>query len=123
MCARNVFLCGTDGRAVKVGGFGIADFAAPNEEVDVTRWTAQESLRSQSQLHYASKCDVWSFGCTMWEIATLGKTEWNPSLHICSLNLEGVISKERFGRPPAMSIIIKIPCAQHSPLCRPSINS
>ena len=74
LCARNVFLCGTNGRAVKVGGFGIADFAPPNEEVDATRWTAQESLRSQSQLHYASKCDVWSFGCTMWEIATLGKT-------------------------------------------------
>ena len=74
LCARNVFLCGTNGRAVKVGGFGIADFAPPNEEVDATRWTAQESLRSrsQSQLHYASKCDVWSFGCTMWEIATLG---------------------------------------------------
>ena len=74
LCARNVFLCGTNGRAVKVGGFGIADFAPPNEEIDVTRWTAQESLRSrsQSQLHYASKCDVWSFGCTMWEIATLG---------------------------------------------------
>ena len=76
LCARNVFLCGTNGRSVKVGGFGIADFAPSNEEVDVTRWTAQESLRwsrSQSQLHYASKCDVWSFGCTMWEIATLGK--------------------------------------------------
>ena len=77
LCARNVFLCGTNGRAVKVGGFGIADFAPPNEEIDVTRWTAQESLRSQSQLHYASKCDVWSFGCTMWEIATLGKKDFH----------------------------------------------
>ena len=73
MCARNVFLCGANGRSVKVGGFGIADFAPPNEEIDCTRWTAQEALRSHYK-HYASKCDVWSFGCTMWEVATLGKT-------------------------------------------------
>ena len=72
MCARNVFLCGTNGRSVRVGGFGIADFSPPHEEIDSTRWTAQEALRSHYK-HYASKCDVWSFGCTMWEVATLGK--------------------------------------------------
>ncbi len=73
LCARNVFLS-PDGASVKVGGFGISDYSKPNEDMDHTRWTAQEVIGGgqASSKYYASKCDVWSFGCTLWEIATLG---------------------------------------------------
>ena len=36
----------------------------------MTRWTANEALRSNN---YTPKCDVWSLGCLLWEVATLGK--------------------------------------------------
>ena len=71
LCASNVFLsCGVS----KVGGFGISHtspWGKAGKELDLTRWTAQEALRSQS---FVSKCDVWSFGVLIWEAFTLGES-------------------------------------------------
>ena len=66
LCARNVFLCGSE---AKVGGVGLADYSKAGKEIDPLRWTAQEAIKSTM---YASKCDVWSFGILMWEVFTIG---------------------------------------------------
>ena len=59
------------------------DYTNPGQDIDITRWTAQEAYRSRS---YATKCDVWSFGCLMWEIVTLGKTKVSFSLDDRKIN-------------------------------------
>jgi serine/threonine protein kinase len=41
------------------------------------KWTAPEVFRD---LRYEANSDVWSFGITMWEIFTLGKTDPYPNV-------------------------------------------
>ena len=46
------------------------------ERYDMTRWCANEALRSGGAAS-SSKGDVWSFGCLLWEVATLGATPYS----------------------------------------------
>ena len=69
LCARTVHI--SHGYKPKIFGFGVADFNKRVISLDLTRWRAPESLLKQQ---YSSKSLVWSFGCVLWEIVTLGKT-------------------------------------------------
>ena len=68
LCARNIFLAVDQ---PKIGALGIVDYVTVGQEPDLTRWTAQEALKSQN--YYVWKCDVWSVAVTFWECLTLGK--------------------------------------------------
>ena len=67
LCARNVFIANNE--IPKLGAVGIVDYSKAGLDLDLSRWTAQEALRSSS---YVSKCDIWSYGILLWECATLG---------------------------------------------------
>jgi endothelial-specific receptor tyrosine kinase len=70
LCSRNIFLANDQ---PKIGAVGITSFAKPGQEVDLSRWTAQEAFKSNN---YISKCDVWSLGIVLWECSTLGATPY-----------------------------------------------
>jgi hypothetical protein len=84
LCARLVYLVGLpDGHHLpKIGGFGLADFQRGNERLDPTRWSSPEALLGKkteamlmgsNKTASSSRADIWSFGCLLWEVATLGK--------------------------------------------------
>ncbi|KAJ8281810.1 hypothetical protein COCON_G00043290 [Conger conger] len=82
LAARNCML-GDDLR-VSVADFGLSkkicstDYYRQNAAVRMPiKWMAIESL---SESIYSVKSDVWSFGVTMWEIATRGRTPY-PGVH------------------------------------------
>ena len=67
MSARNIFI--SSGLRPKVFGFGLADYNKRAVSLDFTRWNAPETLLKN---HLSSKSLIWSYGCVMWEIASLG---------------------------------------------------
>jgi len=74
LAARNVLL-GED-RAVKIADFGLLRHMSDSDIYEVKtvkklpiKWTAPEALQTGK---YTSKCDVWSFGVLLWELATMG---------------------------------------------------
>ena len=67
VCARNVLMAGETG--AKLAGFGMSSWARRGEKLDCSRWMASEALMNSQS---GSKCDVWSFGCLLWEMVTLG---------------------------------------------------
>ena len=71
LCAWNIFLAEDQ---PKIGAIGVTTYSRPGQEPDMTRWTAQEALKSQN---YVWKCDVWSLGVVFWECATLGATPFH----------------------------------------------
>ena len=71
LCAWNIFLA--EDRP-KIGALGITNYSRPGQEIDLTRWTAQEALKSEK---YVWKCDVWSLAIVYWECATLGATPYS----------------------------------------------
>lgn len=71
LCARNVVL--VDGIHPKVSGFGLLHYHNDLYVPDYRRWHAVETFRSKVSL---PKSDVWSFGCLMWEVTTLGGTPY-----------------------------------------------
>lgn len=72
LCCRNIVV--NESGIAKVSGFGLSHIRPLHEVPDYTRWTSHEMLR---QTRYNPKADVWSFGCLMWEIFTLGATPYS----------------------------------------------
>ncbi len=64
-----------DGEVIKVADYGLARFtntayiAHPQSQFPV-KWSSPEVIKHRS---YSNKSDVWSFGCLMYEVFTLGK--------------------------------------------------
>ncbi|KAM8898684.1 ephrin type-A receptor 3 isoform 2-T2 [Spinachia spinachia] len=99
LAARNCML-GDDLR-VCVADFGLSkkiyssNYYRQREAIRVPiKWMAMESL---SESVYTSKSDVWSFGVTMWEIVSRGRTPY-PGVHNHEL-LELLLSGHRL-KPP-----------------------
>ncbi|XP_045532166.1 putative tyrosine-protein kinase Wsck [Pieris brassicae] len=76
LCCRNVLV--TDSGVLKVSGFGLSCNRPLHSTPDYTRWTSHEMLR---QTRYNPKADVWSFGCLMWEVFTLGGTPYSQAVN------------------------------------------
>lgn len=71
LCARNILMVGEAG--AKISGFGLSDWQRGGEKIDHTRWKASEALMNKQA---GPKCDVWSLGCLLWEVVTLGGTPY-----------------------------------------------
>ncbi|XP_050687142.1 putative inactive tyrosine-protein kinase Wsck isoform X2 [Eriocheir sinensis] len=71
LCARNIVV--VDGTRPKITGFGLIHYHNDLYVPDYRRWHAVETLRSKVSV---PKSDVWSFGCLMWEVSTLGGTPY-----------------------------------------------
>lgn len=71
MCPFNVRINNKD--QVKVSCFGATPFDDHGKALDLSRWRAPEVQRFQ---HHSDRCDVWAFGCLMWETCTLGATPY-----------------------------------------------
>ncbi|XP_064084928.1 putative inactive tyrosine-protein kinase Wsck [Macrobrachium nipponense] len=71
LCARNIVL--VDGARPKLTGFGLLHYHNDLYVPDYRRWHSVETLRTKVS---APKSDVWSFGCLMWEVVTLGGTPY-----------------------------------------------
>ena len=67
ICARTVLVVG--GERAKLAGLAMSDCQRGGDKLDITRWMANEALRSNN---FTAKCDIWSLGCLLWEMATLG---------------------------------------------------
>lgn len=74
LSCRNIVI-GENG-AAKVSGFGLSHMRPLHETPDYTRWTSHEMLR---QTRFNPKADVWSYGCLMWEVFTIGATPYSHS--------------------------------------------
>ncbi|XP_059047660.1 putative inactive tyrosine-protein kinase Wsck [Achroia grisella] len=72
LCCRNIAI--TANGVTKVAGFGLSHMRPLHETPDYTRWTSHEMLR---QTRFNPKADVWSFGCLVWEVLTLGATPYS----------------------------------------------
>ena len=68
LSARNVYI--SNNLRTKIFGFGLAEYNKRVVSLDFTRWNAPETLLKNQ---YSSKSNVWSYGCVMWEVASLGK--------------------------------------------------
>lgn len=92
LCCRNIVM--GDGMTPKISGFGLSHISPSNEKPDYARWTAQEMFK---QNIYAMKSDVWSFGCLLWEILSLGGTLYG---HVASRDIPMRVIKGM--RPPQL---------------------
>lgn len=72
LCARNVVV--VDGTRPKITGFGLIHYHNDLYVPDYRRWHSVETLHSKVS---TPKSDMWSFGCLMWEVSTLGGTPYS----------------------------------------------
>ncbi|XP_071782213.2 tyrosine-protein kinase receptor TYRO3 [Centroberyx gerrardi] len=122
LAARNCML-GDDLR-VCVADFGLSKKIYSNnyyrQKVAIRvpiKWMAMESL---SESIYTTKSDVWSFGVTMWEIVSRGRTPY-PGVHNHEL-LELLLSGYRLKQPEdcdSKLYGIMRSCWDKEPSCRP----
>ena len=86
---------------LKISDFGLSRIVGQDEVYTLTnhgrlplRWMAMESIFRRQ---FTTASDVWSFGVTIWEICTLGKSKDTMNIKhsfcrevsICSSNREG----------------------------------
>ncbi|XP_067649272.1 uncharacterized protein [Haliotis asinina] len=77
--ARNCLLSSSD--EIKITGFGPCKLEEDGEDTKAAldripvKWTAPECLQSLKEAN--EKSDIWSFGVTMWEIFSMGKTPYD----------------------------------------------
>lgn len=97
LATRNVLVrhCDLLKQHVEVTDFGLAEILTSIHntsgvgQVDVTKfkrkipilWTAIEILETGNRALNSEKTDVWSFGVTVWEIFTLGKTPYSDETY------------------------------------------
>uniref|UniRef100_H3CHW3 receptor protein-tyrosine kinase n=1 Tax=Tetraodon nigroviridis TaxID=99883 RepID=H3CHW3_TETNG len=100
LAARNCML--SDDLRVCVADFGLSKRLLSSSYYRQTsaaclpvKWTALESL---SESVYTTKSDVWSFGVTMWEVVSRGRTPY-PGVQNCEL-LDLLQSGVRLKAPP-----------------------
>ncbi|KAM9827335.1 ephrin type-A receptor 7 [Neosynchiropus ocellatus] len=122
LAARNCML-GDDLR-VCVADFGLSKKIYSNnyyrQKVTIrvpVKWMAMESL---SESVYTTKSDVWSFGVTMWEIVSRGRTPY-PGVHNHEM-LDFLLSGHRLKAPEDCDLQlyeVMCSCWDRDPTCRP----
>eukprot|EP00055_Hartaetosiga_balthica_P005302 m.15374 g.15374 ORF g.15374 m.15374 type:complete len:458 (-) comp4463_c0_seq2:950-2323(-) len=122
LAARNVLVSGED--IAKVADFGLArrstDGAVDLGKLPI-KWTAPEVLRQKVS---TSKSDVWSFGVTMWEIYSFGRSPY-PRMSqkevVDKVVAEGYRMEIPDNCPDAMYKMM-LSCWSLTPLERPTFN-
>lgn len=116
LCARNVVI--VDGTRPKVTGFGLIHYHNDLYVPEYKRWHAVETLRSKLS---SPKSDIWSFGCLMWEVSTLGGT---PYAEVRTEEVAGRVMRGlRLPQPQYVGdelYQLMLNCWQHDPDERPS---
>ncbi|EGD76845.1 TK protein kinase [Salpingoeca rosetta] len=122
LAARNVLISADD--VAKVADFGLARVStagvADPGKLPI-KWTAPEVLRQKVS---TSKSDVWSFGVTVWEIYSFGRTPY-PRMSQKEV-VEKVAKGYRMEKPedcPEVIYEIMQKCWHIEPLQRPTFNS
>ena len=100
------------GHSISLGHLSILLLPSPSLR------TALEAL---TQAKFSTASDIWSYGVTLWEIYSLGRTPWEGLTPIeIRDTLEG---GDRLGRPercPTAIYNIMLTCWERSPQDRPS---
>ena len=124
LAARNV-LVGSHGQVCKVADFGLSEDVYSDNEFRgakqiAWRWSAIEAIRDRV---LTSKSDVWSYGVTLWEIASLGASPY-PGIDNNEL-LTKLETGMRLECPPGCPTAvhrIMLACFEAQPEDRPSFN-
>ncbi|KAL6054327.1 Tyrosine-protein kinase abl2 [Balamuthia mandrillaris] len=123
LAARNLLL--TQELSIKVADFGLARNRGEDESkqtasnVGPLRWMSPESMEQQT---YSEKSDVWSYGVTLWEMATMGQTPYpdlatiEVAVRICKKSVTLEAPKDC---PSLIAQLIE-QCTQYAPKDRPT---
>nr|BAG55524.1 protein tyrosine kinase tec [Monosiga ovata] len=122
LAARNCLL--GEKYIVKVGDFGLARFVLDDEYTASEgtkfpiKWAAPEVI---SYARFSTKSDVWSFGITLWELWSVGRTPY-PTFTNAEV-VDRVVDGYRLPRPPVASAAmhaLMLDCWHKDPECRPT---
>mmetsp|Transcript_17388 Transcript_17388/g.40601 ORF Transcript_17388/g.40601 Transcript_17388/m.40601 type:complete len:527 (-) Transcript_17388:109-1689(-) len=145
LSCRNFLVCKLDmsdpsAAVVKVSDFGLAIVLKDDEEVVVrvqpqaTRWCAPETVAHRK---WSRETDVWSLGCTFWEMYSGGKNPWVEVAKRAEVadmlrQLEAAAEKDEEA-PVDVSVHLAVPaecppgayaallsCLRQKPSCRPT---
>lgn len=126
LAARNLLLeiKRSDVYRVKVCDFGLSRLSTeelnPQQMKTIpVRWTAVEVFMGKP---YTGKCDVWSFGVTVWEIFSFGALPYAgmATREVVDAVLQGVRLAKPDGCPDDIFTQIILPCLQANPEDRPT---
>jgi hypothetical protein len=123
LAARNVLIDNSD--TVCISDFGLARFVAhansgrTNSNVGAVAWMSPEAVAKRC---YSKKSDVWSFGCTLWELCT-GKLPYAgvEAIHVAVLVASGQSLPIPDYVPSALASVMRS-CWAVEPADRPSFN-